>query len=279
MAKRTCAVPDCGRVTAAGGLCGKHYSRWKRHGDPTVTVRCRKPCTAEGCDSPAHAFGFCKIHYGRWRNHGTTDLPAKQGCEVGGCTETASARGMCSSHYQRWYRTGDPLPPQQVSYEARFWAKVDRRGDGECWPWTGKPDLYAGSYGRIHVNGIIRLAHAVSWEIAHGIPVPAGHHVDHVCHNAALAAGLCAHGACAHRLCVNPAHLVAKLPGEHVADTIASSDAHYNTVLTAVIVADIRLLLGSGLKDKAVAGAIGVSQSTVGRVRRGEDTFSMGRSM
>lgn len=280
MPQGTCTIDDCTKPIVGRGWCAMHYARWQKHGDPLiVTVRTRKPCTTEGCDSAAHAFGFCKIHYGRWRNHGTTDLSAKAGCEVDGCTETATARGMCNPHYQRWYRTGDPLAPQPVSYEARFWAKVDRRRVDECWPWLDKPDPYAGGYGRINLHGTVRLAHAVAWEIANGRPVPAGHQVDHVCHNLAIATGTCSRGVCPHRLCCNPAHLVPKLPASHLADTIAASPAHYNTVLTAVKVKEIRVLLASGHTGPVIAFTVGVSKSTVDRVRRGEDTFSMGRSV
>lgn len=29
-----CAVEGCGSESAVRGWCGKHYSRWRRHGDP-----------------------------------------------------------------------------------------------------------------------------------------------------------------------------------------------------------------------------------------------------
>lgn len=31
-----CTVVDCDRRAAGRGLCGKHWSRWRRHGDPLV---------------------------------------------------------------------------------------------------------------------------------------------------------------------------------------------------------------------------------------------------
>lgn len=31
--KRICSIPDCGKPTNAGGMCSKHYWRWKKYGD------------------------------------------------------------------------------------------------------------------------------------------------------------------------------------------------------------------------------------------------------
>jgi hypothetical protein len=75
----------------------------------------------------------------------------------------------------------------------RFWAKVDRRGPDECWPWTGKHTNWG--YGQVKVNGRTVLVHRVAYELTRG-PIPAGLTIDHV-----KARG------CTRRDCVNPAHL------------------------------------------------------------------------
>jgi hypothetical protein len=73
--------------------------------------------------------------------------------------------------------------------EQRFWAKVDRGEDDECWPWLG----YVGpnGYGQFGVRGVSSLAHRVGYELSVG-PIPEGLELDHLCRN---------------RACVNPAHL------------------------------------------------------------------------
>lgn len=38
MSKRTCSIENCGRPHEARGWCRMHYSRWKRHGDPLVSL-------------------------------------------------------------------------------------------------------------------------------------------------------------------------------------------------------------------------------------------------
>ena len=39
MAQRTCSVRDCDEPTEARGFCVKHYSRWRRRGDPLKVGR------------------------------------------------------------------------------------------------------------------------------------------------------------------------------------------------------------------------------------------------
>ena len=72
----------------------------------------------------------------------------------------------------------------------RFWAKVDRRGDDECWPWTASR-TYQG-YGQFFpAKRTFVRAHRFAYEAAIG-PIPAGLTIDHLCRNKA---------------CVNPAHM------------------------------------------------------------------------
>jgi hypothetical protein len=65
--------------------------------------------------------------------------------------------------------------------EERFWAKVDKRGPDECWPWIGGLDRKG--YGRLSATGEQRLikTHRLAWELANGRPVPAGLCVCHTC--------------------------------------------------------------------------------------------------
>jgi len=62
----------------------------------------------------------------------------------------------------------------------RFWAKVDKRGPNDCWPWTGTTDK--DGYGEIHFHGKHDKAHRVSWELLHG-PIPENMKICHHCDN------------------------------------------------------------------------------------------------
>ena len=87
------------------------------------------------------------------------------------------------------------IPPGE-----RFWSKVDKRGPDECWPWIGW--LHPNGYGSFTLGGKRpkrRMAHRVSYELAHG----------------ALADDVQIHHKCRHQRCVNPAHLEAVSVKEH----------------------------------------------------------------
>jgi hypothetical protein len=127
-------------------------------------------------------------------------------------------RDMCRMHYMRWWRTGDPGTEGRKRIvgddEARFWSKVDRRGEGECWLWTGtktssrqrENDLL---YGIISINRRPVRAHRFAYELLVG-PIPRDKELDHLCRNT---------------LCVNPAHLE---PVSHRENTARGEAARIN---------------------------------------------------
>jgi hypothetical protein len=73
MAARPCSIDRCSRAHKARGLCGTHYRRWARCGDPLHTefewTRKGTPCRYAECDRPRHGGGrgYCTLHYQRLR--------------------------------------------------------------------------------------------------------------------------------------------------------------------------------------------------------------------
>lgn len=80
----------------------------------------------------------------------------------------------------------------------RFWAKVDRRTEDECWPWAAY--VSRDGYGHFWRDGQAVSAHRIAYELAYG-PVPYGKQIDHLCRN---------------RDCCNHSHLEAVTQGENI---------------------------------------------------------------
>jgi len=80
--------------------------------------------------------------------------------------------------------------------EERMEAYTDKSGD--CWIWTGA--MRENGYGHILLNGKMRGAHRVAYELAVG-PIPHGLVIDHLCRTPA---------------CVRPEHLEAVTQRENV---------------------------------------------------------------
>ena len=137
------------------------------------------------------------------------------------------------------------------SLSCRFWSKVDRRGENECWPWTAARNVRSG-YGTFGQQ----KAHRVSYFIAHG--VQPGQVVMHTCDNPP---------------CVNPAHLVSSTQIENIADRhskgrsgSASGSRHGNSKLTEDQVLQIKRDKRSGAE---IARMLGLSKSTTCRIKAG----------
>jgi hypothetical protein len=49
---KTCSINQCEEKSYCRGLCGMHYTRWRRHGDPLVSARKNRPlnCSVLGCE-------------------------------------------------------------------------------------------------------------------------------------------------------------------------------------------------------------------------------------
>ncbi len=149
--------------------------------------------------------------------------------------------------------------PKPVPLADRFWPKVEKRANGECWPWLGH--LSSRGYGQIRtgLSGDRReTAHRASWRLAHG-QVPSDLFVCHRCDNPP---------------CVNPAHLFLGTTQENTADRHTKGRSlrgaeHGSAKLTDAQVAEIRELWLWGSQGKALAIRFGVSQSLISGIGTG----------
>ncbi len=100
-------------------------------------------------------------------------------------------------HTTNIIRRYKPIPALTEEQIARFWAKIDRRGPAECWPWLGNVTRgkLGGVYGLWAVGGSGFRPHRISYTLLVG-PIPEGHTLDHLRES----------GICTTTLCCNPAH-------------------------------------------------------------------------
>lgn len=107
------------------------------------------------------------------------------GCCVPACDRDRSpkaGRGMCGMHYQRVKRHGTTDLPR-MTLAARYWSRVVRTGEGECWSWDGSTSRGYGQLSSPRGRGNAPVkAHRVSYEMHYG-PIPTGMEVCHRCDN------------------------------------------------------------------------------------------------
>ena len=150
--------------------------------------------------------------------------------------------------------------------EERFWAKVDKRGPDECWPWTGATTREG--YGHFYVIGKTGRAHRVSWELKNGkIPPHGSHHGYCICHH------------CDNPSCQNPAHLFLGTNKDNVTDKVNKGRHHTvsrpgsknpQSKLTETDVIEIRRMLAhGGLTQRWMAKLYKVHFSTINSIAKG----------
>lgn len=133
----------------------------------------------------------------------------------------------------------------------RFWPKVDRRGEDECWPWTAALDAHG--YGALNnwAERRVLKAHRISYELANG-PIPDGLFVCHRCDNPP---------------CVNPGHLFLGTRDDNSADMVAKGRSGSRPNRTPEHVRDrIRAAWAAGQNFKDIGRAVGVSGTTVKKI-------------
>src|SRR5438105_7122344 len=79
----------------------------------------------------------------------------------------------------------------QPHFSERFWSKVDRGGDADCWSWLASKDRDGYGFFCVSKDRPDDRAYRVAYRLLVG-PIPNGLELDHLCRNPG---------------CVNPTHL------------------------------------------------------------------------
>lgn len=157
----------------------------------------------------------------------------------------------------------------------KFWQRVDKRGEDECWNWTGPTHSRKG-YGviagpingkRYVKKGESMLAHRVSWILANG-PIPGGdgHHGTVVRHK------------CDNPSCVNPRHLELGTQKDNVKDAIQRQRNDVSGIVgkpgtshprARLSDADLAIVADVSITGVEAARLLGVHQSVVNKIRSG----------
>jgi hypothetical protein len=163
-------------------------------------------CAVDGCDNSKRTRGYCEKHYYKYRIYGDPlgASPSRQRtCDFSDCLNKHFSSGYCEKHYRRWKRTGDPnvirRSPNGTPAEERFWAKVQKGTQDECWFWTARTSQDGYGWFAPFTHGDMP-AHRFAYQLLIG-PIPDGLTLDHLCRNT---------------LCVNPRHLEPVTNSENV---------------------------------------------------------------
>src|SRR6266436_3883570 len=143
---------------------------------------------------------------------------------------------------------------RRIPIQDRFWSKVDKQGEQECWNW--KAGKNKGGYGVFYLEhshhnepSIRDFAHRLSWQFANG-PIPDGKWVLHKCDNPP---------------CVNPNHLFVGTVADNQKDMAQKGrGSTHRRILTPDQVLEIRKKYVRGVYGYIrLAKEYGVGPSTI----------------
>lgn len=148
-----------------------------------------------------------------------------------------------------------------------FWGRVNKKGDSECWEWTGACN--STGYGSVSWYGFVYTTHRVSAWLNGLVSSPSApessREPTHVLHR------------CDNRKCCNPNHFFLGTFTDNMRDAYTKNrksqpkgQHHVNAKLTNEQVMEIRRRYEAGEFQIPLAREYGVSQRTISLIVRGK---------
>ena len=141
---------------------------------------------------------------------------------------------------------------KSLSVSDKFWMKVDRRNDNECWNYIGQ--IGSNGYGFFVDSGKTKLAHRISYQLSLG-EIPSGLCVCHICDN---------------RKCCNPKHLFLGTQADNMLDKARKGrcnpprgERNSRTSMSSKDIINIRSLSKDGVMHKDIAKMYGVQRPCI----------------
>lgn len=145
--------------------------------------------------------------------------------------------------------------------EKKFWAKVNKRNDDDCWSWSGS--VLPGGYGILFYKDKKPQfrANRLAWFFAYG-DIPEGIFVCHKCDNPN---------------CVNPKHLFLGTPKDNTIDAVSKGrlnnyihESGDKATRSKIKDNDVLAILASKEPVRNVMAKYGIAESTVSQIRSGK---------
>lgn len=158
------------------------------------------------------------------------------------------------------------IPPLTEKNMERFWRRVKKGGDDECWNWVGS--CHDNGYGVVILRNTIYSAHRVSFVLHGGSFTDEKPYALHSCDN---------------KRCVNPRHIRAGSPMDNTSDAMSRNrlaagdrhpsklhpdalqrgEKHHHAKVTEGDVITIRILALSGVSQRKIAARFKIHQTAV----------------
>lgn len=187
-------------------------------------------------------------------------------CTFDDCDRDAVSKGYCDKHYRRLLRHGDAnnfgnRKVDEGDAFQRFHKKYEIEESG-CWLWTGgtRANSKGVLYPRHWTDDKKSMgAHRFSFELVHGA-IPKGMYVCHKCDTP---------------LCVNPHHLFLGTHNDNMRDMVMKKRSFVGRGenkkgLSKLTNKQAEQIRNMDISQSKIAALFGVSQTTIGRIKRME---------